>query len=130
MGIGAATAATLYRDRDRVFGMHMVDPHSAVAAGSSFEITFSYPDKNIARAVVAALVSEMEIRHAADDESIENNADPQARAAYGLAIDVLPQTEDESATHYRLQVTAAGAAIRLLLAVARWSGGHNQPVTA
>jgi len=45
-------------------------------------------------------------------------------------IDEQPVTPDKATTHYRLQLTVAGAAMGILLAVARWSGGSVQPVTA
>jgi hypothetical protein len=36
-----------------------------------------------------------------------------------------PKEEDESVTHYRLQLAIAGAVTEILFAIARWSGGGN-----
>jgi hypothetical protein len=118
LGLDEATAAALYKDPGRVIGLRMADPWSDVAASSSFEITFSHPDPLIARAVVQELVSQIFSRYIAD------------LGGQSIVIDEQPVTPDKATTHYRLQLTVAGAAMGILLAVARWSGGSVQPATA
>jgi hypothetical protein len=121
LGLDEATVAAIYKDPGRVFGIRMLDPGSDIAAASSFEVAFSYSDPLIARKVVAELVTEittMLVRHQQD------------LGGESVVIDVQPVTPDNATTHYRWQLTLAGAAMGILLAVARWSGGIVQPATA
>jgi hypothetical protein len=108
-----AAAMALYQKREQAFLIRMLDPGSEVAAAASFEITFSHSDENLARALVSELLTEIDARDKGDQESTDH---PDA-----IEIAVQPSLEKEAVTHYRLQLTLAGAAMGILLAIARWS---------
>ena len=130
LGFDEATLASLYRNRESAFGIRMLNSGPR-AAGTSFEIAFGHRDKYIARSVVVELVSEIENRYVMDLQSMDARADEQIRFAHlhrageVLEIVVQPSLADRITTHYRLQLTVAGAVMGILLAVARWSADSH-----
>ena len=70
--------------------------------------------------------------HLRVQHSTDAHVDEQVRFAHehhiGETIDIItaPRLEDEGATHYRLELTIAGAVMGILLAVARWSSVNSR----
>lgn len=130
LGLDAATVESLYRNRESAFGMRVLDSGSE-AAGTSFEITFGHPSKNIARKVVGELAIEILNRYVMDMKSIDARGDEQIRFAHlhragdNIWVVAQPTVSDDLTTRYRLQLAVAGAVMGILLAVARWSGDSH-----
>ncbi len=119
--------AAILKAPDQVFHISVLDPSSEAGAIPSIEITVAHPDKVLARKLAMELVAEIQARYIGVRASMDQQADEQLRFAHEhhagdkLVIVTQPNLDDELATHYRLQLTIAGAVMGILLAIARWS---------
>jgi hypothetical protein len=73
--------------------------------------------------MVVDLISQMQARYSLLQKS-------EADAGEDLIIAEQPTLENEVPTHYRLQLTFAGAVMGILLAVARWISPSERPCIA
>jgi hypothetical protein len=127
LALGEPGAAALYKNRERALGIRMVESSPEAGAGPSFEVSAANPDKVLARKLATELSTEIFSRYAIDLQSMDTEADEQIRLAHehrageNLVFVKWPNLDDEHVTHYRLQLTLAGAVMGILLAVARWS---------
>jgi hypothetical protein len=117
-------AEVVEKMRSRDINIGMLNPPGAPSGSPAFSISFTYPDRNKAQAVVRALVTEFTEQNVrAEQARAKESGDEKAREIVyhkvGLILEVLdPASLPEKPTApNRLSIAAAGLALGLLLGI-------------
>ena len=116
-------AAVVEKMRSRDVDIRMLNPPGAPGAGSAFRISFTYPDRNKAQAVVRVLLTEFTEQNVRERARAKESGDEKAREIIdhkvGLNLEVLDPASlpEKPAGPNRLLIAVAGLALGLLLGI-------------
>ena len=130
-------AAGHFKDWHGILAIRSMESSPEADGGPAIEVTCVLPDKVLARQLAVDLVSQLQTRDQGLRHDLDAKADERIRYAdekhlgqqFEIAVNA-KAAEELPSTHYRAEVTAAGALLGILAGIFWWKRSDNLPVAS